>query len=277
MSKPPPRGGLREAPIGVFDSGLGGLTVLAGLRRLMPRERFIYVGDTARVPYGNKSPETVRRYALEIAAFLKRRGVKMLVAACNTVSAVALPELRRFFSGAVLGVIEPGARAALAATRHGRIGVIGTEATVKSGAYESAIRHLDPAAKVFSGACPLFVPLVEEGWVDHAVTRTVAREYLAPLLAKKVDTLVLGCTHYPLLKRVLLGVSRNVELIDSAEETAKAVRSRLLQDGLLAAAGPRRRLEFFSSDDPVKFVSLGRRFLGWRLSGVRRWSWEPEA
>jgi glutamate racemase len=257
-------------PIGVFDSGVGGLTVLRALKALLPSEDFIYVGDTARVPYGSKSAETVKRFALEIADFLKGRGVKMLVAACNTVSSVALPDLRRFFPGPVLGVIEPGARAALAATRAGRIGVIGTEGTVRSGAYENALHRLDGSVRVFSRACPLFVPLVEEGWVDHPVTRRVAREYLAPLLAKPVDTLVLGCTHYPLLRAALKRTAGRVELIDSADETAKAVRSRLLQDDL--AAPPRRKgaAVYYSSDDPVKFARLGHTFLGWNLKDVKR-------
>lgn len=260
----------RPAPIGVFDSGVGGLTVLRALKTLLPSEDFIYVGDTARVPYGSKSPETVRRFALEISAFLKKRGVKMIVAACNTVSAVALDDLRRFFPGPVLGVIEPGARAAVAATKIGRVAIIGTEATIRSGAYESAIRHLRRDIKTFSRPCPLLVPLVEEGWGKHPVTRVVARECILPLLAKRVDALVLGCTHYPLLKPVLRQVVGRVELIDSAEETAKAVRSRLLQDGNLAARTRRGRVSYFSSDDPQKFTRLGRMFLGWRLDNVRR-------
>lgn len=259
-----------RAPIGVFDSGVGGLTVLRALRTLLPHEDFIYVGDTARVPYGSKSPETVRRFALEISSFLKKRGVKMIVAACNTVSAVALTDLRRFFPGPVLGVIEPGARAAVAATKIRRIAIIGTEATIRSGAYENAIRHLQRDVKTFSRPCPLLVPLVEEGWGDHPVTRVVARECVSPLLSKRIDTLVLGCTHYPLLKTVLRRVAGHVELIDSAEETAKAVRSRLLQDGHLAGQQRSGRVAYFSSDDPRKFEKLGRMFLGWRLKNVKR-------
>ncbi len=260
----------RRAPIGVFDSGVGGLTVLRSLRALLPREKFIYVGDTARVPYGSKSAETVKRFGLEIAAFLKDRGVKMLVVACNTVSSVALPELRRFFPGPVLGVIEPGARAALAATRTRRVGVIGTEGTIRSGAYENALHRQDGKVRVVSRACPLFVPLVEEGWVDHPVTRRVAREYLKPLLTAKMDTLVLGCTHYPLLKTVLQRAAGSVELIDSADETAKAVRSRLLQDDLLAEGPSKGSVEYYSSDDPEKFARLGHTFLRWNLKNVKR-------
>jgi glutamate racemase len=257
-------------PIAVFDSGVGGLTVLQALATLLPKEHFIYVGDTARVPYGSKSAESVKRFSVEIARFLLKKNVKMMVAACNTVSALALPELRRFMPVPVLGVIEPGARAALAATRSGRVGIIGTEATVRSHAYEEAVRRLDGTIQVFSRACPLFVPLVEEGWTTGPITRRIASTYLTPLLKKKIDTLVLGCTHYPLIKGVLRRVAKTVELIDSAEETAKAVRSRLDQDGLLVSRGPRGRVDYFSSDDPVKFSRLGHRFLGWNLPNVAR-------
>ncbi len=257
-------------PIGVFDSGVGGLTVLRALIALLPRESFIYVGDTARVPYGSKSPEAVRRFSLEIARFFRRKGVKMMVTACNTASALALPELRAFMPVPVLGVIEPGARAALAATRSGRVGVIGTEATVHSRAYEDAIKRLDGTIQVFSRACPLFVPLVEEGWVRHEITRRVATLYLKPLLKNRIDTLVLGCTHYPLLKPTLRRAVGGVELIDSADETAKAVRTRLEQDGLLLHGRARGRLSYFSSDDPLKFARLGSRFVGWALPEVRR-------
>ncbi len=275
-----------ERPIGVFDSGVGGLTVLRSLTALLPRESFIYVGDTARVPYGNKSPEAVKRYSLEIARFFRRKGVKMMVTACNTASALALPELRAFMPVPVLGVIEPGARAALAATRTGRVGIIGTEATVRSRAYENAVKRLDGTIRVFSRACPLLVPLVEEGWTRHPVTRRVAGIYMTPLLKNKIDTLVLGCTHYPLLKSMLRRVAGRVELIDSAEETAKAVRTRLEQDGLLRISGsaapgaashasglhrgPKGRVACFSSDDPAKFAGLGRRLLGWDLAYVSR-------
>ncbi|MBI4395508.1 MAG: glutamate racemase [Elusimicrobia bacterium] len=260
-----------HSPIGVFDSGVGGLTVLRALASLLPKERFIYVGDTARVPYGTKSPESVRRFSLEIARYLKKRHVKAVVVACNTVSAVALPDLRKFLPVPVLGVIEPGARAALAATRTGRVGIIGTLATIRSGAYEEAVHRLDSSLKVFCEACPLFVPLVEEGWVGrNPVTLQVARLYLKPLLAKRIDTLILGCTHYPLLKSVLKKVVNQVELIDSAEETAKAVRSRLEQDGILAPYGRRGECEFFSSDDPVKFTELGHKFFGRGLHRAER-------
>jgi glutamate racemase len=257
-------------PIGVFDSGVGGLTVLRALTDLLPRESFVYVGDTARVPYGTKSPEAVRRFSLEVARFFRRKQVKLMVAACNTVSALALTELREFLPAPVLGVIEPGARAALAATRRGRIGLIGTEATVRSHAYERAVHRLAESMTVFSRACPLFVPLVEEGWSRHPVTDTVAKIYLKELLKENIDTLILGCTHYPLLKATLRRVAgRRVELIDSAEETAKAVRARLEQDGLLRPRG-RGVLRFFSSDDPLKFQRVGQRFLGRPMPTVER-------
>jgi glutamate racemase len=257
-------------PIGVFDSGVGGLTVLRALVRLLPHESFIYVGDTARVPYGSKSPEAVRRFSLEIARFFRRKGVKMMVTACNTASALALPDLRAFMPVPVIGVIEPGARAALAATRSGRVGIIGTQATIQSKAYDHALKRLDKTVRVFGRACPLFVPLVEEGWLNHEVTRRVATLYLKPFLKHKIDSLVLGCTHYPLLKSVLRRVVGRVELIDSAEETAKAVRSRLEQEGLLLHGRRKGRLSYFSSDDPLKFERLGSRFVGGPLSQVRR-------
>ncbi|HTE43939.1 MAG TPA: glutamate racemase, partial [Gemmatimonadaceae bacterium] len=210
-----------SAPVGVFDSGIGGLTVAKELIRQLPHESVVYFGDTARVPYGPKSPDTVRRYSREIAGFLRDQGVKSIVIACNTATAHALTALREEMAMPVLGVVEPGARAAVAATRGGTIGVIGTAGTIKSGAYERAIRAIDPNVAIIARACPLFVPLVEEGWTDHDATRLVAREYLAPMLDAKVDTLVLGCTHYPLLKALLHDVlGPDVRLIDSAEETA---------------------------------------------------------
>lgn len=256
-------------PIGVFDSGVGGLTVVHELHRQLPHESLIYFGDTARVPYGNKSPDTVRRYAHEILAFLLTRDVKMVVIACNTASAHALESLQRFASVPVEGVIGPGARAAARASRSHRIGVIGTTGVVKSGAYERAIRALLPDAQVRSVACPLFVPLVEEGWFDHEATRQVAREYLAPLQAESIDTLVLGCTHYPLLKPLLAEVlGPDITLIDSAEETAAAVGRELWQAGLEAPPGAECRSHFVVSDAPEQFASVGARFLGDRVKDI---------
>lgn len=260
----------RGAPIGVFDSGIGGLTVVRELMRQLPEERIVYVGDTARVPYGPKSPETVRRYAREIGAFLTGQGVKIAVIACNTATAHALEALREELDVPVVGVVQPGARAAVAATAGGRVGVIGTSGTVRSGAYERAIRALRSDAVVLSQACPLFVPLVEEGWTDHAAARLVAREYLAPLAEAGIDTLVMGCTHYPLLAPLLGAIlGPSVTLIDSARETAAEV-ARVLRDAGLQAAGaegpPAHR--FLATDDAEQMLRLGQRFLGSAIERV---------
>jgi glutamate racemase len=254
--------GNSAAPIGVFDSGLGGLTVAHAIMRRLPSERLVYFGDTARVPYGPKSPDTVRRYSREIAAFLLDQGVKAIVVACNTATAHALPMLRDELDVPVLGVVEPGARAAVRATRSGRIGVIATDGTIRSGAYVRAIHHASPDATVTALACPLFVPLVEEGWTDHEATRLVAREYLEPISRQGVDTLVLGCTHYPLLKPLIAEVvGPGVRLIDSAEETA-ADTVRMLDEHGLASAATDGEHRFVASDDPQQFLALGQRFLG---------------
>jgi glutamate racemase len=257
------------APLGVFDSGIGGLTVARALFARLPRERVIYFGDTARVPYGPKSPDTVRRYSAEILAYLVHRGVKAVVVACNTSTAHALEFLRERATVPVVGVIEPGARAAVQASRSGRIGVIGTAGTVASGAYERAIRALRPDAVVTAVACPLFVPFVEEGWFDHPATELVAREYLAPLQRAGIDALVLGCTHYPLLKPLLARVmGPDVALIDSAAETANAVARELASRGLEAPAGASPEHRFVVSDDEPRFRRVGELFLGERLSDV---------
>ncbi|MGH7674040.1 MAG: glutamate racemase [Gemmatimonadales bacterium] len=257
-----------HAPLGVFDSGIGGLTVARALFERLPRESVIYFGDTARVPYGPKSPETVRRYSAEILAYLLHRGVKAVVVACNTSTAHALDALRAHSPVPVVGVIEPGAHAAVSATRTGHIGVIGTAGTIASGAYERAIRALWPDAVVHSVACPLLVPLVEEGWFDRPATELIAGEYLAPLKAAGVDVLVLGCTHYPLLKPLLARVmGPAVKLIDSAEETAGAVEGVLAERGLLATGGAGDH-RFVVSDDEPHFRQVGARFLGEKLREV---------
>ena len=257
-----------SAPIGVFDSGLGGLTVAHAIMQLLPGESLVYFGDTARVPYGPKSPDTVRRYSHEIAAFLIGQGVKAIVVACNTATAHALPMLEAELDVPVIGVVGPGARAAVRATRTGHIGVIGTEGTIRSGAYVRAIHAESPAARVTALACPLFVPLVEEGWTDSEATRLIAAEYLAPLVREQVDTLVLGCTHYPLLKRVIgETIGRPVRLIDSAEETAGDTR-RLLAEHDLATDAVRGTYRFIASDDPQQFLALGQRFFGDALDRV---------
>lgn len=254
-------------PIGVFDSGIGGLTVVHQLMHQLPHESIIYFGDTARVPYGPKSAETVRRYALQIGEWLVTQGVKVVVVACNTATAHALKALRETLPVPVIGVIEPGARAALAATTGGAVGVIGTAGTIASGAYERALKSLSPALQVHTKACPLLVPLVEEGWTDHPATRLVVHEYLAPLLSAGIDTLVLGCTHYPLLASALAHeAGANVRLIDSARETAAETARLLHTNGWErphsseAASAPQYR--FVASDAPDHFLTLGRRFLG---------------
>lgn len=260
---------MSEFAIGVFDSGVGGLTVLRELRSQLPDETLIYLGDTARVPYGTKSSPTVLRYARESARFLLAQRVKLLVVACNTASAVALDELTKQNQVPVVGVIEPGARRALEVTRNGRIGVVGTEGTVRSGAYERALLAARPGVVVHAAACPLFVPLAEEGWANHEVARLVAREYLSPLLAKGIDTLVLGCTHYPLLKQMLQEVAGpEVQLVDSAQETAKAVASQLRDRHLLCQTTSAQPPRYFVTDIPDRFERVGGSFLGEKLQGV---------
>lgn len=251
------------APIGVFDSGVGGLTVARALMARLPAERIFYFGDTARVPYGVKSVETIAQYAREIATFLLAKNVKLLVVACNTMAAVALREIADLSPVPVLDVLSASATAAARGSKSGRIGVIGTLATVNSGAYDAAIHHARPEARVSARACPFFVPLVEEGWLEHRVTRLVADEYLAPLKEEAVDTLVLGCTHYPLLRSVLQdAMGAGVALVDSAEAVAEQARALLHERGLAAPGGAAAAHEFFVTDVPQRFQEIGGRFLG---------------
>jgi len=253
-----------ELPIGIFDSGIGGLTVVRQIRRALPHEDMVYLGDTARVPYGTKSPSTVVRFACEDTQFLIQQNVKAVVAACNTVSAWALPTLGKKFGIPIFGVIIPGAQFALSKTRNRRIGVIGTTATIRSMAYSRAILSRDDAAKVFVRACPLLVPLVEEGWTNHKVTTAILRTYLSPLLRRGVDTLVLGCTHYPLLKRsIRLIVGEDISLIDSAESCAKYLVEKL-ENLELIARGRRRpgTIQPFVTDEVERFGEQAKRFLG---------------
>jgi glutamate racemase len=258
-----------SAPIGVFDSGIGGLTVVRELIRQLPDERIIYFGDTARVPYGPKSPDTVRRYAREIVTWLQHQGVKAIVVACNTATAHALETLTSEFSFPIVGVVEPGARAAVRASHGGAIGVIGTAGTIGSGAYERAIRNLAPQSRIAARACPLFVPLVEEGWLDKDATRLIANEYLVPLRHQDVDTLVLGCTHYPLLKGLIGEVmGRDVRLIDSAQETAAETGRVLERAGLRASGDLTSDHRFVASDAPEQFLRMGQRFLGSTIDRV---------
>lgn len=245
--------------IGVFDSGVGGLTVAAALRRRLPRESILYLGDTARLPYGSKSPDTVTRYTRRNIEFLTERGVKAVVVACNTASALALPHLDPHVP--TWGVIEPGARKAAAVSR-GRVGIIATEATVLSDAYPQALRALRPDLEILSQPCPLFVPLVEEGWLDDPITEQVAERYLRPLLDAGVDTLVLGCTHYPLLKPVLRrAAGPDVTLVDSAEAVAEVVAAGLAAGGIEAAERPPEH-HVCVTDAGEKFHRLAGRILG---------------
>lgn len=253
----------RELPIGIFDSGIGGLTVVRQIHQLLPHEDLIYLGDTARVPYGTKAPTTVIRFACEDTRFLLHQKVKAVVVACNTVSAWALPTLEKQFPLPILGVILPGARAALAASRNHRIGVIGTQSTIRSRSYERAIVSLDPSARVYAQACPLLVPLVEEGWIQHAVTKTVLAAYLAPLLRRDIDTLVLGCTHYPLLKKIIRQVvGKKVHLVDSAESCARFVQEHLRQLRLLTQRRRQGVIQPFLTDETTQFDPFAKRFLG---------------
>ncbi len=257
----------------MFDSGLGGLTVANALMRRLPSESLLYFGDTARVPYGPKSPETVRRYALQIGEWLVGEGVKCIVVACNTATAHALGALQSALAVPVIGVVEPGARAAVRASRAGPIGVIGTSGTIASGAYTRAIQQQSPNARVLGAPCPLFVPLVEEGWIDHPAARLIAHEYLAPMREARIDTLVLGCTHYPLLASVIAAeMGPEVSLIDSAEETACEVERILAPRGLLHDPADDHEWatthRFVASDAPQHFLTLGGRFLDLPMAAV---------
>jgi glutamate racemase len=265
-----------DAPIGVFDSGVGGLTVVKEMTALMPHESILYFGDTARVPYGPKSAETVRRYSHEATAYLTSRGVKAIVIACNTATAHAYKELKKSLSVPVVGVVDPGARAATEATRTSRIGVIGTVGTIRSGAYDYAVRSMLPEARVYSQPCPLFVPLVEEGWSTHDAARLIVREYLEPLHEVDIDVLVLGCTHYPILRPLIAEImGPRVTLVDSAAETARDVKALLEETGLnhtdTNSAG---RLTFVASDSPLRFREVGRRFLGDHVRDVEKFDVE---
>jgi len=257
---------MNPAPVGIFDSGIGGLTVARAIYERLPHESTIYFGDTARVPYGPKSPETVTRYSLEILRWLLAQGVKAVVVACNTSTAHALRALQEATDVPVLGVIKPGARAAIAAGGGGPIGVIGTAGTIASDAYRRALNALAPGVPVLQRACPLFVPLVEEGWFDHPATTLIAAEYLAEFRHACVRSLVLGCTHYPLLKPMLQKVvGPEVKLIDSGEATAAALEGILTEKGLGAPAQAEAQHRFVVSDDEARFRQVGSRFIGERL------------
>jgi len=257
---------MTKQPIGIFDSGLGGLTILKALRRQLPQEDFIYFGDTANVPYGSKSKQTVTRFSAAIARFLETQQVKLIVVACNTASALALNELRRQCRVPVLGVIEPGAQAAAAATRNRRIAILGTEATVRSKAYEKAVRKKLADARILQQACALFVPLVEENWANTPATKHVAQIYLTPVKRFRADTVILGCTHYPILKPVLAQLlGKKVQLVDPAQTTARAVAEFLKNGQTTHGKG---KLTVYASDDPTRFKRLASRLLGTPISNV---------
>ena len=271
---------MSAAPLGVFDSGLGGLTVVHAIAEALPGEPVVYLGDTARVPYGTRSPETVVRYARGCASVLTRRGVKALVIACNTVSAVALEILRAELDLPVIGVVEPGARAAVAAVeaeaaRRGhpvKIGVLGTQGTIASGAYPRAVSQISTRLEVIGRAAPLLVPLVEEGWIDGQVPELAVRRYLEPLLAEGAGVLVLGCTHYPLLAPIIARVAAElaghpVPIVDSAVATAAEV-ARLIDEGRIEAGSAAPRLEVLVTDRPRSFAEVASRFLGERAPEI---------
>ena len=263
----------QNQPIGVFDSGIGGLTVVRALMERLPFENIVYFGDTARVPYGVKSVETITRYATQIAEFLLGQEVKLLIIACNTMAAIAREAVVSLSSVPVLDVIDAGARSAVA-SRARTVGVIGTLATISSNAYARAICRYAPEIRIFSQACPLFVPLVEEGWLDHPVTRLTAQEYLNPVLAERIDTLVLGCTHYPLLKALLQDVcGPRIRLVDSAVAMAEITASLLQETGLSNSACLPPGYRFYVTDVPLRFQSIGERFLGRTLPHVELVRW----
>jgi glutamate racemase len=258
---------LAELPIGIFDSGMGGLTVLRAMRQRLPRERLLYLGDTARLPYGTKAPETVSRYAVQAASLLVERGIKLLVIACNTASAVAMPTLSKQFTPLpVIGVVDAGAESAVSASKSGHIAVLATESTVRGGAYERAIKSRRPDALVFSQPCSLFVALAEEGWTKGTLVEAVAREYLQPMLAEKksegLDCVVLGCTHFPLLKEIIAHIAgSDVALVDSSETVALAVGELLDASGIARHTG-RGDVRYLATDGTERFARIGSLFLG---------------
>lgn len=261
----------RTNPIGFFDSGIGGLTVVKSVTELLPNENIVYFGDTARVPYGGKSNDTVVEYTLQAANFLLRKNIKLLVVACNTASSVALKELKRFLTIPVVGMIEPGSKMALQETKKGIVGVIGTRSTIGNKAYSNEIKRLNPKTKVYEKACPLFVPLAEEGWIDNKVTGLVAKEYLTELKEKKIDTLVLACTHYPILNEVIQkAVGKNVKLVHSGIPAARIVEEYLNGRGLRNISNQLGKREFYVSDVPSKFQEIAERFLGKKITHLHK-------
>ncbi len=263
-----------DGPIGVFDSGIGGLTVVRALMERLPFENIIYFGDTARVPYGVKSVETIALYARQITEFLLQQRVKLLIVACNTMAAVAHQTITGLSPVPVLDVIDAGARIAVSVSRNKRVGVIGTPATVNSNAYTRAIHKLDPQIRIFSQTCPLFVPLVEEGWLNHRVTYLTAEEYLRPIMEQAVDTLVLGCTHYPLLKSLLQEIVGNgIQLVDSAEAMAEQTAAMLDYQDLGNRGNQHPQYRYYVTDVPYRFRNIGEIFLGRTLADIKIVKW----
>ena len=260
----------RQRPIGVFDSGVGGLTVVNAIRRLLPTENVFYLGDNARIPYGNKGAATVERYSFELTGLLLAEGAKAIVVACNTATALAVPRLQETLKVPVLGVIAPGAAAAVAATQTGRIGVIGTHATIASGAYERALRKLNPRLEIHALACPLFVPLIEEGLLDDPLTDQHIARYIQPLLDAEIDTLILGCTHYPLLQHAIgRQTGPEVRLVDSAQNCALAVRDLLRDADLCASEDQTGSLQVAMTDSSDRFLPIVERALGFQVGDVQ--------
>ncbi|MCR4416559.1 MAG: glutamate racemase [Ignavibacteria bacterium] len=258
-----------QNPIGVFDSGIGGLTVVKELMQILPNESIVYFGDTARVPYGTKSEKTIKEYSIQNTKFLLSKNVKIIVIACNTASAVALSEIQSMTELPVVGVIKPGAEAAVKNTKNKRVAVIGTTATIQSKAYEKEIKLIDPSIEVYGKACPLFVPIVEEGWSNHKIAQLAAEEYLSELKKKSIDTMVLGCTHYPLLKDTIQKViGEDVILVDSGVETARVVKQILEKENLINQSTLKPNYSFFVSDLPQKFREVGEMFLGRQIENL---------
>lgn len=271
----------KNKPIGVFDSGIGGLTVAAELFRQLPEEKIVYFGDTGRYPYGVRSQQVVQRFSRQAMRFLLEKEAKFIVVACNTATAMALEVLQQEFDVSIIGVVVPGSRAAAAASKNRKVGVIGTPGTIRSGSYERTIQRTAPEVQVFSLPCPLFVPLAEEGFTDKPATHLIAEEYLTPLKKHGIDTLVLGCTHYPLLKKAIGQVmGPGVRLVDSAEETAREVKQELVRLDLLRPDG-HPKPEYYVSDTPEKFVEISQRFLGDKIEraeliDIEKYSGQPK-
>ena len=260
-----------QNPIGVFDSGLGGLTVVKAMRSVLPNESIVYFGDTARVPFGNKSPELIKEYSLQITDFLLEQKTKIIVVACNTATALALETLQYKLDIPVIGVVKPGVDSALNLTQNNRIGVIGTISTINSGVYDTELRAINHSAEVTSTPCPLFVPLAEEGWINEPATRLIAEKYLEPINKANVDTLILGCTHYPLFKEVIQEViSYKIKLVDSAQAMAVETAELLTNNELLNSQITKGGLKLFVSDLPARFETVARRFLGEKISNVEK-------